>query len=324
MILITGGAGELGSHFAKICVDRGEDVKIIDIVRKNEAWRLKWLNIFDQVKYIWKSTFDFNKKDLYNVRMILDCACQPDRPLGTTSPFYTLSENLFGPTRIAESIIKREKPPLLIYPSSCNVFLGVPIDKQPLTEDTRPMPANYYGWSKLAAEELYRFYQRVYNLPIHIIRTGSAYGPGMRSDQMIAKCIIHLLNNKTFNVKSPNASRTYTYAGDVLDFYQKYLDKVDDLPNNLVLHNGGNKENKAYTTMQVASLIQGLIFDGKNNPLLREDKYEKGEMLDEPVMQWESYEYAKKILGWTPKHTLIEGLKETINWFKNNMELYSI
>ena len=51
-VLITGGAGELGANFAKLCVDRGENVKIVDIVRENEAWRLKWLDIKDKVNSV--------------------------------------------------------------------------------------------------------------------------------------------------------------------------------------------------------------------------------------------------------------------------------
>lgn len=320
-VLVTGGAGELGSNFSKICIDKGYRVKIIDTVRQNEAWRLKWLDIYDDVEYIWKSSFDIDTDDIEDVDLIMDCACQPDRPFGTSAPVYTMIDNLLGPTNLLETVRKYDNTIPIIYPSSCNVFLGVPKKDQPLTEKSKPMPTNYYGWSKLAAEELYLTYHRCYDLPVYIIRTGSCYGPGMRTDQMVAKCILHMFNNKDFYVRSPLASRTYTYAGDVLEFFKKLLNVLDEIPSGTIIHNGGNKENKAYTTMQVAETIKDMIdSDGD----LIEFDYEEGEILKEPVMQWENSEFAERLLDWKPEHTLKEGLDKTIEWFAKRIGDYTV
>lgn len=319
-IIVTGGAGELGSNFAKLCVDKGFPVKIIDIVRFNEAWRLKWLGIEDKVHYIWKSTFDLTMDDLNDSYLILDCACQPDRPLGTSSPTYTLVDNLFGATRLLELVSKTKNKPYIVYPSSCNVFLGVPPAQQPLTEDTKPMPTNYYGWSKLAAEELYLTYYRAYELPVFVIRTGSCYGAGMRTDQMVAKCILNLLKGNDFIARSPGASRTYTYSDDVMIFYDKFLDRIDSLEQGRIIHNGGNKENKPYTTIEMANLIKRLT---KSNADVKSGEYEIGEQINTtPVMQWESSLLADNLIGWTPNYSTIDGLKNTINWFKERLGEY--
>jgi len=327
-ILITGGAGELGATFANLCLSKGNDVRIMDIIRFNEAWRLKWLNIQNDVYYSWKSTFDIDKSDINDVDIILDCACQPDRPLGITSPIHTLQNNLLGTTSLLKAVSKRKIKPIVIYPSSCNVFLGVPSKLQPLTEKTKPMPVNYYAWSKLAAEELYLMYNRVHKIPTIVIRTGSAYGPGMRTDQMIAKCILHMLNNKKFNVKSPEASRTYTFTQDIVKFYDKLLDYInngdlnDVMKRGLVIHNGGNKENKPYKTFEVAEKIKYLT---DSDAELYKDKYELGEIIDDSaVTQWESYEGARRLLNWTPEHSLEDGLKKTIYWFEQVVGEYTI
>jgi len=324
-VFITGIAGELGSNFAKLCVEKGFKVGGCDITRFNETWRLKWLGIEDRVKYKWKSTFDLNTRDIDGSWLIFDCACNADRPFGTLSPIHTLQNNLLGPTVLLESAIGCHPKPIVMYPSSCNVFLGVPPEQQPLTEYTKPAPTNYYGWSKLAAEELYMTYHRAYDLPVIVIRTGSCYGKGMRSDQFIARCILHMLNDKNFTVRSPEASRTYTYAGDVLLFYNKLIDRLWNYPHEfsgMVIHNGGNAENKPYRTIEVAEMIKQLT-DSSGSIIPGE--YETGEIINgRPVMQWEKSQIAEEILGWKPKHTLGHGLSKTIKWFKERLDEYVI
>jgi len=250
--------------------------------------------------------------------LILDCACQADRPLGTSSPKHTLLDNLLGPLTLLECV--RDLPdrkPFLIYPSSSVEFLGVPKEEQPITEKTIPKPTNLYGLTKWMAEELYLTYYRTFHIPCMIIRTGSCYGPMMRTDQFIAQCIIKCLKNEDVIVKSPKATRTYTYTGDVLLFYKLLLEKFAEDSNvlkGLIIANGGNAENKPYETIEVARLIRE-ITNARGN--LCPAGYEPGEFSNgQPVFQWEQGIIAEKSLGWKPKYTLREGLTETIKWFQ--------
>lgn len=325
-VVVLGGAGELGSNFAKLCIDRGYDVKIIDITRYNEAWRLKWLGIESQVDYLWKSSFDISTSDIDDAGLILDCACQPDRPLGISSPNYTLVTNLHGPARLLEAISNLPEKPTVLYPSSSNIFLGVPPEQQPLVESTKPVTINYYAWSKLAAEQMYLTYNNMQKNNNIIIRTGSCYGPGMRSDQMIGKCILNMLKDRDFSVKSPKSSRTYTYTADVLKFYELLLEKLENdeyflEPYGNVIHNGGNKENISYRTMDIAEMIRDIVGSGAD---LIPDEYENGEQLPDgrPVQQWEKSEIAEKLLGWCPTHTINDGLIGTVEWFSERINNY--
>ena len=321
-ILVLGGAGELGSNFSKLCIEMGHTIRIIDITRFYEATRLKELGIEDKVDYRWKSSFDLSSEDCSDTDILLDCACQADRPLGTSAPIYTLTENLFGPIHILETIVKmrniHKNLPFIIYPSSSVEFLGVPKEEQPITEFTYPKPTNLYGYTKWAAEELYMTYHRAFKIPFLIFRTGSCYGPMMRTDQFIAQCIIKCLQKKDIRVKSPLATRTYTYTGDVMKFYKLFLEKFEkdsEQFNGVTIANGGNKEDKPYSTFEAAQLIQKLV-GNSSNKIVPED-YEIGEFINgKPVYQWEKSALAYKILGWTPQYTLEDGLKETISWFR--------
>jgi len=316
-VLVLGGAGELGSNFANLCVSMGHSVRILDIIRFYEAWRLKELRIEDKVDYVWKASFDVNPDNCIGADLILDCACQADRPLGTLSPKYTLMENLQGPLSLLEVVRYFHKKPFIIYPSSSVEFLGVPREHQPLTEFTIPKPTNLYGFTKWAAEELYLTYHRAFNIPCVIIRTGSCYGPMMRTDQFIAQCIIKCLKDEDVVVKSPQATRTYTFTEDVLEFHKLFLKKFEEDSkkfNGIIISNGGNYEDKPYATIEAANIIQKLI--GASNTIIP-GEYEVGELLNgRPVFQWEKSEVAYKLLGWKPRHTFEDGLKKTIQWFK--------
>jgi len=315
-VLILGGAGELGSHFARLCIDSGHSIRILDITRFLEAWRLKELQIAERVEYVWKSSFDLTREDLEGVDLVLDCSCQADRPLGTSSPKYTLFENFLGPLTLLEALKGMNSKPFLIYPSSSVEFLGVPREEQPISEKTIPKPTNFYGLTKWMAEELYLTYKRAFEVPCIIVRTGSCYGPMMRTDQFIAQCIIKCLKNEDVTVRSPKATRTYTFTGDIEEFYKFFLLKFSEDPepfNGLVISNGGNAEYKPYETIEAAMIIKELT---GSESQLNEGTYEPGELINgQPVFQWEKSDLAYKLLGWRPKHTFRQGLEKTIEWF---------
>ncbi|MCL6578423.1 MAG: NAD(P)-dependent oxidoreductase [Candidatus Bathyarchaeota archaeon] len=316
-VLVLGGAGELGSHFASLCVSLGHSVRIIDITRFYEAWRLKELGIQDKVEYVWKASFDVNADDCIGADLILDAVAQADRPMGNTSPKYTLLENLLSPLSLLEVVRYFHVKPFIIYPSSSVEFLGVPKEQQPIVESSIPKPTNLYGFTKWAAEELYMTHRRAFKIPCMIIRTGSCYGPMMRTDQFIAQCIIKCLKNEDIVVKSPKATRTYTFTEDVMEFYKLFLKKFEEDPESfdgIIISNGGNSEDKPYETIEAAQIIKTLT--GSSSAIIP-GEYEVGELITgKPVYQWEKSELAYELLGWKPMHTFEEGLKKTIEWFK--------
>lgn len=320
-VLVLGGAGELGANFSKLCIDRGYNVTVIDITRKLEAWRLRELGILDQIKYVWLSTFDLLRSDVANYDLILDCACQADRPLGTTSPKHTLYNNLMGPLNLLEAVKGLHSKPFLIYPSSGVEFLGVPKSEQPITEATIPKPTNVYGYSKWMAEELYQTYRRCYSVHAMIVRTGSCYGPMMRTDQFIAQCIIKCLKNEKISVYSPEATRTFTYLKDVQNFYKLLLDRFEaDVASirdwdGLIIYNSGNAENRPYSMIETANLIKQVT---QSESEIVEAEYELGEMVNGvPVYQWEKSVVAKSLLGWKPQFSFKEGLEATVEWWRS-------
>ena len=322
-ILVTGGAGVLGSHLAELLVNRGYEVKVIDIMRPEEAWRLE--KIMDFINYLWKSVNDISKEDLSDIDIIFDCAIgSADRPFGISSPLHAMEGNISPPLHLLETVRQLENKPLIIYPSSFNALYGY--NSESYSENLLPNPTSVYGWTKAAVELLYLSYYRSYDIPVIITRTSSAFGPKGRSDELPHKLILYSLKgSESFYLKSPHAKRLWTYVKDISNFYQKLLDYIESSPNELsgtIFHVAGNKTDEVIENIKLATIIKTLT---KSDMNIIKGEYEPGEIVNgKPISFNIETSLTRELLHWEPKYSIEDGLKETINWFRDNLWKYYI
>jgi len=220
-VLVDGGAGSLGSSLTKMCLDMGFSVRVLDVVQKDKAFNLK--EIMDQIDYRWKSVEDISKEDVEDVQVFIHCCAQADRPLGLSSPLYTIHKNTMELACVLEACRKANLQKF-IYPSSGTIFTGVPSYLQPVTERTTPVPMNPYSATKYMDGVLCGSYHRCFGVPIVILRSGLVYGDGMRLDISIAQFIMKALRGEKIYVRSPKATRTPTHVEDVLLYWKKILE----------------------------------------------------------------------------------------------------
>jgi nucleoside-diphosphate-sugar epimerase len=313
-VLITGIAGVLGSNLADFLVKKGFYVRGLDIIRKEEAWRLEYI---DEIDYRWKSSLDIDRSDIVDIDLILDCGIGvADRPLGYLSPEYTVINNILPALKLLE--ITKNARTIIVYPSSFNALYGY---RGIYTENSPICPASIYGWTKGSVEELYRTYYRQYGNRIIITRVGSAYGPKMRSDELIAKLILHAIKNKKFILQSPDAKRLWTFSEDVLNFYSKLIDKIEDFIGQ-TLCCAGNRNNQIVSNLELCEIVKkvtGSLFE------IELGSYETGELINgQPIDFTVDNSYTRDKLNWQPKFTLEEGIQKTYSWFKENIWRYRI
>jgi nucleoside-diphosphate-sugar epimerase/intein/homing endonuclease len=185
-------------------------------------------------------------------------------------------------------------------------------------DDSYALPGCIVHNSKGAAENLYFAYHKAYGVPVIVTRVGSAFSKRMRSDELAARLIIYGLKGRTFTLRSPQAKRLWTYSGDVLGFYEKLMDKLNECVG-LVLHCGGNRGDRIVSNVELATMIKSFIPD--LNWVLGD--YEPGELINgQPVSFNVDSSFTRKLLGWQPKYSLEEGLREVVEWFKKNIERY--
>ena len=316
--VVTGAAGVLGSSLCELLVKRGYRVVAIDVVRVEEAWRLR--DVIDRVQYVWKSEIDVTSDDIRGADVVFDCALAfADRPLGISSPRHTLIGNLLPPLSLLEVARHLDEKPILIYPSSFNAVYGY----KHITENCMPNPTSLYGATKGCAELLYLAYHRAHDIPVVVTRVGSAFGSKGRSDELPHRLIIYALKNKDFYLRSPRARRLWCYSKDVLRFYEKLLDFAEDEPEAVVgrvLHCAGNRGDKVVTNLELAEIIKNLT--GSAMKIIEGD-YEPGELVGgEPISFTFDSSYTRKLLKWEPVYSLEDGLRETIKWFKENLYYY--
>ena len=318
-VFITGIAGVLGSSLARSLLEAGYSVAGNDVARIDEAWRLA--DIRDQIRYVWKASNDLVCRDLKEYDVLFDCGLGvPDRPFGNGSPEYTVIGNILPSLRILEIARRlREKGYTLtaVYASSFNSLYGnVGVE---YAEDTPIAPTSVYGWTKGAVEELYRTYIRAYSVPAIITRVGSAYGPAMRSDELVARLMINTLLDKHIALRSPRAKRLWCYSRDVLSFYLKLMDHIDILRGETLIC-AGNRGDTIVENVELMKLVFKVIGKETTYSLV---EYEPGELVGgRPVSFSVNAEYSRQLLGWEPRYSLEDGLRETAEWFRENIWRY--
>ena len=317
-IHITGICGCLGSSLAKFFLEKGYEVQGNDIVRFEEALRFKDFDM--PFPYLWKATQDLTCRDLKGVDLVIDASItSADRPFPTESPTYSLG-NIDAPLHLLEVVRRMKKKPIVCYPSSLNARYGHPPGTT-FNEKTFPLPISVYGWSKSSVELLYQVYHKCFDVPTIITVTASTFSPGGRADELPHKIILHCLKDKPFLLRSPKSKRLWTYGKDVLNFYEKLIDKLDELIGK-TLFCMGNKGDVIVTNLELANMIKKLT---KTDIQIIEGSYEVGELVNgKPIDFKIDASYTRELLKWKPKYTLEEGLRETIEWFKKNIDRYNV
>ena len=295
-LLVVGAAGVVGSALTERFLKMGVAVDCLDICRLDDLLR----------------------EDLRGVDVIIDAGLGvADRPLGNSSPMYTVTANICPPLRILDTISRmdRKEMPIVIYPSSFNTLYGHPAGSM-YNPDMLPNPSSVYGWTKAAAELLCMTYHRAHGVPCIVTRVGSGYGARMRSDELPARLILNVLKGRDIFLRSPEAKRLWTYGEDIIDFYEKLVGDAQQYVGQ-TLHCAGNADNRIVTNTQLTRLVAEI--GGRRDIRITLGPYEAGELVDgKPV----SFEVEGRSPLWKPRFTLREGMVRTLGWFKKNLSRY--
>ena len=317
-IMVIGAAGVIGSALTRRFVRMGMRVRCMDICRVDEAWRLADVDGYRSM-YVWKASNDLVRGDLDGIDAVIDCGLGvADRPLGNSSPSYTVDTNLSPSFHILETVrhMDADRRPHIVYPSSFNTLYGHPPGST-YAASTLPNPSSLYGWTKAVVELLYTTYHKAHGIRCTVTRVGSGYGPRMRSDEFPARLILNMLRNEATTVRSPQASRLWTYGEDIVDFYAGLIEDLDRYDGR-TLHCAGNADDRIVTNTELARLVADIA--GRPEAEIREGPYEPGEMVDGRPVSFVA-DHGSPL--WNPRVTLRQGMERTFGWFGENLSRYS-
>jgi len=305
-ILITGGAGFIGSHLVDHYLDRGHEVIVIDnlITGREEN-----ISVHFNDKH-----FQFMKKDICAackiggaVDLILHFA-SPASPFDYLKyPIETMKTASFGTFNMLE-LAKKNKAKFLL--ASTSEVYGDPLvhpQKEEYWGNVNPIgPRSVYDEGKRFAEAITISHHREYGLKTSIIRIFNTYGERMRSGdgRVIPTFVTEALKNRPLPIFGDGTqTRSFCYISDMISGIDKAVEVNHPMPINI-----GNP--KEYTIRELADIVKRLCSSEstyKNVALPEND----------PKKRKPDISRAKALLNWEPKVNLEQGLKKVIDWFRN-------
>ena len=309
-ILVTGAAGFIGSHTAERLIDMGHEVIAIDNFSDYYDISLKELNAQalakkgSTVQKIDLRTDDLSGVITEDLSHIFHFAAQPG--ISATSSFEDyFSNNFFGTQRILDAIEVLDAKPFFVNIATSSIY-GL---QATLTEDQAPLPASWYGVTKLAAEQLVLAYSRRGLLQSCSFRLYSVYGPRERPDKLYTRLIDCGLNDKAFPLYEGSLKhlRSFTYVQDIVDGIVSAIGK-ETVCNGEIFNLGTEEENTTATGVAtVEEILQGKI-KIQNMPARAGDQSRTKANIDK----------ARKLLNYNPQTGLKEGLEAQTEWFRAN------
>ena len=307
-ILVTGGAGFLGSHLCERLVNEGHHVLCVDNYftgsKKNIEQLLDYKN------------FEVMRQDvcfpLYvEVDEIYNLACPASPFYYQWDPIQTMKTSILGSYNLL-GLAKRTGAKIL--QASTSEVYGDP-SVHPQTEDywgnVNPIGIrSCYDEGKRAAETLFMDYWRIHNVDARIIRIFNTYGPRMATQdgRVVSNFIVQALQGKDITVYGSGLqTRSYCYVDDLIEGMIRYmaLDTEAATPGPINLGNPGE-----FTMMELAEKVIALT--GTSSKILQQPL-----PLDDPKQRRPDISVAKKTLGWEPTIDLDTGLQKTIDYFRN-------
>lgn len=304
-VLITGGAGFVGSHLVDHYLRRGDEVIVIDNLITGQEENIRQHIDNKKLKFIKQDVCDVTEVK-GNVDLILHFAC-PASPFDYQKfPIETLRVMSFGTYNMLE--LARIKNAKFLLASTSEVY-GDP-EVHPQKEDyfgnvNLLSPRAVYDEGKRFAETLTISYFRKFNLIIGIVRIFNTYGERMHSGdgRVIPSFISEALKNKPLPIFGDGSqTRSFCYISDMVNAITKAAQIDYPMPMNL-----GNPAE--YTILQLADIVKRLCPS--------QSEYEFLPLPDsDPKKRKPDISKAKKLLGWEPKIGLEQGLKKVIEWFR--------
>jgi len=290
--VVTGAAGFLGSHTTERLLERGYEVRAIDIPGAPFDANLRTVLQSPHLTLDCRNILDIKATDsvFAGASVIFHCAGIADHRLSTTDPELYMSANFLAVVRILEAA-RHRKNIRVIYPSSAAVYgTAVP----PTREDHPINPGNPYGLSKWLGEEACHHWHKVFGVPTLSFRIFNCYGPrGLTGGPVVFFAQKRLKGEPLTLTGDGSAQRDFIYVADVIDAFIAGAES-DRAGESYNLGTGIPE-----TVRRLAELVGGEIVCIPARP--------------EPPVILADISKIRRELGWAPRVTLAEGIKRVLD-----------
>jgi len=302
-ILVTGGAGFIGSHLTDKLIEQGHQVVVIDNLSTGRKENLNPKADFHNLDIC---EFEKIKPLFEGVDFVFHLAAIPRVPISVEDPVTTSKVNILGTINVFKAAIdggvKR-----VIFASSSSVYGNQQI--LPLKEDMIPNPISPYGLQKLVGEKFAKLFTKLYKVPIISLRYFNVYGPRIDFDSdyslVIGKFLKLKAEGKPLTIFGDGEqTRGFCYVDDVVRANILAMESEKLKGGEIINISSG----ESYSINYLADLIGG---EKQYLPPRKGDvRHTKADIT-----------LAKELLNWQPKISFEEGLKKVQEWFNKNYKL---
>jgi UDP-glucuronate decarboxylase len=308
-ILITGGAGFLGSHLSDRLLERGHEVICLDNFftgRKANIQHLVGNPRFELVRHDVIDPFKFEVDQIYNL------ACPASPPHYQYNPIKTMKTSVMGAINCL-GLAKRLKA--RVFQASTSEIYGDP-SIHPQVEaywgNVNPIGLrSCYDEGKRCAETLFFDYHRENGVDIRVIRIFNTYGPRMLADdgRVVSNFIVQALQGRDLTIYGDGSqTRSFCYVDDLVAGFMAFMEQ-EKIVGPMNLGNPGE-----FTMLQLAEIILKKV-GGKSKISFQ------ALPSDDPKQRQPDITLAKQTLGWEPKVQLEDGIEKTIEYFKKALSM---
>ena len=309
-VMVTGGAGFLGSHLCARLVNDGYDVLCVDNFYTGTKANIRGL--------MRDSRFELLRHDItfplyVEVDRIYNFACPASPVHYQFDPVQTTKTSVHGAINML-GLAKRVKARIL--QASTSEIYGDPSDhpqREGYWGNVNPIgPRSCYDEGKRCAETLFFDYHRQHRVEIKVARIFNTYGPNMHPDdgRVVSNFIVQALRNEDITIYGDGSqTRSFCYVDDLIDGIVRLMDSPPDFTGPVNLGNPGE-----FSMLELAEKV--LALTGSRSRLAR-----KPLPPDDPVRRCPDIGRARKELGWQPRVALDDGLRSTVDYFRQLLSI---
>ncbi|TAH69445.1 MAG: SDR family NAD(P)-dependent oxidoreductase [Anaerolineaceae bacterium] len=316
-VLVTGADGFIGSHLTEALLEEGHDVRAFTFYNSFNTWG--WLDSLPQDKLKSIDIFSGDIRDpngvyeaMQGIDIVYHLAALIAIPFSYHSPDSYVDTNIKGTLNVLQAGRKHDTERILVTSTSevYGTAQYVPIDEKHPYQGQSP-----YSATKIGADRLAESFYRSFHMPITIVRPFNTYGPRQSARAVIPTIITQLLTGKEeIKLGALTPTRDFNYVMDTVEGFLA-IDKSDRTIGEEINIATQNEISIGDLANEIISQIKPnarIICDGER---LRPEQSEVNRLLG-------SNEKIKRLTDWEPRYTLKEGINQTIEWMRYNIEKY--
>ena len=316
-VLVTGADGFIGSHLTESLLKKGYEVKAFTMYNSFNTWG--WLDTLpkdelDQIEIFSGDVRDPNgvREALKGVDGVFHLAALIAIPFSYHSPDSYVDTNIKGTLNVLQAARELETERIMITSTSevYGTAQYVPIDEKHPFQGQSP-----YSATKIGADRLAESFYRSFNLPVSIVRPFNTYGPRQSARAVIPTIISQLLSGKEeIKLGSLTPTRDFNYVKDTAAGFIAIAESDQTIGEEINIATQQEISIGELATEIINQINPGarIICDEQR---LRPEKSEVNRLLG-------SNEKIKRLTDWTPQYTFEQGVKETIEWIRDNLNQY--